>query len=142
MWVEEILIQYPLHKAQLNMRKLTLRAVQQNIIDESAAVYGERVQTSTTSDPTAEKAMKIMAKTEELQARENLIELKVHLIENALSVLSDEEFNIVTRVYFKGQSYAAIDVECGISKRTCQRIKRMAIFKIEGLLCSIKQIWD
>ncbi|WFF72695.1 hypothetical protein [Proteiniclasticum sp. QWL-01] len=116
------------------MRKLTLRAIQQNIIDETATNYGERVQTSITSDPTADKAMKIIAKTEELRTRDNLIELKVQLIENALSVLSDEEFNIVTRVYFKGQSYTAIDVECGISKRTCQRIKRDAILKLEPLL--------
>ena len=137
MTVEDLLRRYPRYKAAMRQKEIEIQAIREEIIEGTVVGSDERVQTSNLSDTTGSKAMKLIGATEVLEKEMAVYKLKVDLIENALTVLSDRERTVVERIFFKGHTYAKIDYEERIPRDTCKTIKRTVLAKLEPFVESL-----
>lgn len=137
MTLEQILERYPCDRADLQRVRLTLTALRQNILDESSQGPGEYVQNSEVSDPTAKKALRLAEKSAEYEHREKILAYRCGMIENALTVLTATEAEIIYRFYFRRQPYPAIDLEMGVPERTCRKRLKSAKEKMRPLLAEL-----
>ena len=134
MVIEDLLRRYPTYKAELNVTKLTLKGIELEVIDGSPAPPEGMPRGTDTTNSTESKAMRIIAHSSSYERYRDQMQLKVDVIENALSVLTDRETTVIDRLYFRQETYAKIDYETGIPRRSCIRTKRSALAKMTPLL--------
>lgn len=134
MTLENLLRRYPTYKAELNITKLTIKGIELDIIEGSPAPSDGMPRGTDTSNPTEAKAMRVLQNASSYERYRDLMQLKVDVIENALSVLTDKEKTVIDRLYFRQETYAKIDYEAGIPRGTCKRLKNESLSKMEPLL--------
>ena len=137
MTVEDLLIKYPWYKAALRKKEIEIWAIREEVIGGTNSGSGERVQTSGLSDTTSSKAIKLITETETLEKEMAVYKFKVDLIDNALTILSEKERDVIERIFFKRQTYSKVDYETRIPRDTCKTIKRNALAKLKPFVDTI-----
>ncbi|CEJ75444.1 RNA polymerase sigma factor [[Clostridium] sordellii] len=141
------LFNYNLTKAEMNCLKLDIEKIKININDNydynllSSIGYEERTgKTNHISKPTEKQVIKKEKEIEKAikdkykAMKEKEIEIKK--IENALTILTDEEVDLVNRRYFsnKNLGWAYISTMMSMSESKCKQMRVEIIDKIKGLL--------
>ena len=85
-----------------------------------------KIETNENSDITADKAMQVIEKKEEMEK----IIIILRKIKMSLDYLKSHERKIIKKYYFQKKEWLIVSSELGYSMRQCQRIRKKAIRKI------------
>lgn len=136
-------------KAQIRSIELDIEVISiemeelgNEIRSSSPSPGSDRVQSSTISDSTSDKAIKVIEKTERLgmekrymETRKRELEITKARIENSMLVLTPQEKDVVTLRYLENKSWAAIQIalnDCTYSN--VKRVESEAIIKLKPYL--------
>lgn len=117
MLIKEILDRYPMWRDEYISLRWQIHTLRGNILDSSGSGSGERVQSSNIGDSTADKALRLVKKTEQLEERMAILEERIQLVTEALKTLSPDELNMVELYHFQNYSHSLIHQELGIPMR-------------------------
>lgn len=103
----------------------------------SAISYGESAgKTYKISRSTENQALGLIKNTDEIEKQKKWIEMQVKKIENALSVLKEEEKEVIELIYIKGKEYWYVRDKLKIGQRRVNQIENHAIKKMYKYIIS------
>ena len=131
MSIETLLERYPADVATLRLLESTLLDHEDIIIHSSKGGSGERVQTSGTSDITADKAIQLVELREIMVKREHDLTARIKAVESGLDLLTDVELQAITLRYFEYRGVYEVSDIMGLSIRSIHRYLSSAKLKIK-----------
>ncbi|MBW8384448.1 MAG: hypothetical protein K0M69_18255 [Youngiibacter sp.] len=121
-------------KAMIKSCELDIEELKSEIINAAPTISSERVQSSGISDSTADKAIKIMERTSELEKRRKRLEIEKERIENAITILSPQEEEVIRLRYFERRTWSYIQEKLNYSFSYTRKIERRSLSKLTNYL--------
>ena len=115
--IDDLLTNYNYLDGMVNLNYNTLKGVDYK---------PTKIETNENSDATANKAIEIIGKKEEMKK----IIIILRKIKISLDYLKVHERKIIEKYYFEKKKWLIVSNELGYSKRQCQRFRKKAIKKI------------
>lgn len=122
-------------KADINLINIRLEEIEDEILGVSALPSEERTSNTYKITSTVENQAE-----RHLEAKERLLQEKIFKereiakIDNSLTVLKEEERDIITTIYINQMRYAVLEIKYDRSFRRIKQIEAEAIKKIEKYL--------
>jgi len=122
-------------KADIAYFDIRLEEIEEEIIGISAQPQGERTgKTYKITSQVEEQVEKLLEKKEELQRKKANAIRKIRKIDNALSVLTDEEREVIQVVGIEGKKYWRLEEKLNLTYARIKQIEKDAIKKMEKYL--------
>lgn len=122
-------------KADIAYFDIRLEEVEEDIIGISAQPQGERTgKTYKITSQVEEQVEKLLEKKEELQRKKANTIRMIKKIDNALSVLTDEEREIIQVGCIEGKKYWRLEEKLNLTYARIKQIEKEAIKKMEKYL--------
>ena len=134
----DILRRYPSWIVQLAALEVNRKILRYQILEESPSGSDTGVRSSQTSNPTESKALTLLTKTLEMDARIMLLTSRVETVETALQLLDPMEAAVVDRYYFQESGYRGTMESLDLTSNQVRRILDLVSYKLEYLENLIK----
>ena len=122
-------------KADIAYFDIRLEEIEEDIIGISAQPQGERTgKTYKITSQVEEQVEKLLEKKKELQEKKANVIRMIRKIDNALSVLTDEEREVIQVVGIEGKKYWRLEEKLNLTYSRIKQIEKDAIKKMEKYL--------
>lgn len=122
-------------KADIAYFDIRLEEIEEDIIGISAQPQGERTgKTYKITSQVEDQVEKLLEKKEELQRKKANVIRMIRKIDNALSVLTDEEREVIQVVGIEGKRYWRLEEKLNLTYARIKQIEKEAIKKMEKYL--------
>ena len=122
-------------KADIAYFDIRLEEIEEDVIGISAQPQGERTgKTYKITSQVEEQVEKLLEKKEELQIKKANAIRMIRKIDNALSVLTDEEREVIQVVAIEGKKYWRLEEKLNLTYARIKQIEKDAIKKMEKYL--------
>lgn len=122
-------------KADIAYFDIRLEEIEEEIIGISAQSQGERTgKTYKITSQVEEQVEKLLEKKEDLQRKKANVIRMIKKIDNALSVLTDEEREVIQVVGIEGKRYWRLEEKLNLTYARIKQIEKDAIKKMEKYL--------
>jgi len=122
-------------KADIAYFDIRLEEIEEEIIGISAQPQGERTgKTYKITSQVEEQVEKLLEKKEEIQRKKANVIRMIKKIDNALSVLTDEEREVIQVVGIEGKRYWRLEEKLNLTYARIKQIEKDAIKKMEKYL--------
>lgn len=122
-------------KADISYFDIRLEEIEEEVIGISAQPQGERTgETYKITSQVEEQVEKLLEKKEELQRKKANAIRMIRKIDNALSVLTDEEREVIQVVAIEGKKYWRLEEKLNLTYARIKQIEKDAIKKMEKYL--------
>lgn len=122
-------------KADIAYFDIRLEEIEEEVIGISAQPQGERTgKTYKITSQVEEQVEKLLEKKEELQIKKANAIRMIRKIDNALSVLTDEEREVIQVVAIEGKKYWRLEEKLNLTYARIKQIEKDAIKKMEKYL--------
>lgn len=122
-------------KADIAYFDIRLEEIEEEIIGISAQPQGERTgKTYKITSQVEEQVEKLLEKKEDLQRKKANVIRMIKKIDNALSVLTDEEREVIQVVGIEGKRYWRLEEKLNLTYARIKQIEKDAIKKMEKYL--------
>lgn len=122
-------------KADIEYFDIRLEEIEEDIIGISAQPQGERTgKTYKITSQVEEQVEKLLEKKEELKRKKANVIRMIRKIDNALSVLTDEEREVIQVVGIEGKRYWRLEEKLNLTYARIKQIEKDAIRKMEKYL--------
>ncbi|WP_270505553.1 RNA polymerase subunit sigma [Paraclostridium sordellii] len=133
------LFKYNLTKAEMNCLKLDIEKIEMNYEYNGLVSIGFEERTGKTNSISKPTEKEVMQKDKVIREKYKVMkekEIEIKKIENALTILNDEELDLVNRRYFsnKNVGWTYISKMMSMSESKCKQMRVEIIDKIKGLL--------
>lgn len=133
------LFKYNLTKAEMNCLKLDIEKIEMNYEYNGLVSMGFEERTGKTNSISKPTEKEVMQKDKAIHEKYKVMkekEIEIKKIENALTILNDEELDLVNRRYFsnKNVGWTYISKMMSMSESKCKQMRVEIIDKIKGLL--------
>lgn len=133
------LFKYNLTKAEMNCLKLDIEKIEMNYEYNGLVSIGFEERTGKTNSISKPTEKEVMQKDKAIHEKYKVMkekEIEIKKIENALTILNDEELDLVNRRYFsnKNVGWTYISKMMSMSESKCKQMRVEIIDKIKGLL--------
>lgn len=130
--VEYLLYNYDVFKVSIENIKKEIEYLEG---DEAREIEGvsyeeERSKTNSISNIVENTMLGIAEKIHYLERKIERTNINIEKIDNAMTILTDIEKDIIKKKYFKGKQWYVVAYEVSYSERQCRYIKNRAIDKI------------
>ena len=135
--IDKVLYKYPKAKIQIEIDKIKLKEIENNLCDIKAYSYDSiSVSSSNINNETEDAAIELLNKKEEINKRIKYNTLFCDKIEKALQLLSTTERLIIESFYFKNIKDFEIylNFSYGISKSVYYKTKKSAKEKLKNII--------
>ncbi|CEP92098.1 RNA polymerase sigma factor [[Clostridium] sordellii] len=133
------LFKYNLTKAEMNCLKLDIEKIEMNYEYNGLVSIGFEERTGKTNSISKPTEKEVIQKDKVIREKYKVMkekEIEIKKIENALTILNDEELDLVNRRYFsnKNVGWTYISKMMSMSESKCKQMRVEIIDKIKGLL--------
>ncbi|MBV7275442.1 DUF722 domain-containing protein [Clostridiaceae bacterium UIB06] len=130
-----LLLNYKIIKAEINNLELEIEEIKSEYDGVKAAVYEERTgKTNAFNSSVENEILKKEKIINELLKEKRSKERLISKIDNALTILEEEEIKIIKLRYFEKMGWSKIGILTNRDGDYCGRIKRKAVDKISNII--------